>query len=127
MLVGDAFSSRYALCHLCFCWVNKLEMKQCSAEEACSAQHSQEALAEYFQREQEACAVGLGLRAAAAARAIYESNGDAEMSNTPRKGAKTGGIKKKPASRSGKRKSSLVVKNGSSRVIMKRPAKASGL
>ena len=124
MMVGDAFAERYALCHLCFCWVHKHEMMQCTAEEACLAQHSQEVLAEYFMREQEACATGLGLRAAEAARAIDESSDAKRTNNVGRKSAKTKGIKKKPASRSGEKSSSAVRKKGLAWALKKRPARA---
>ena len=94
MMVGDAFSQRYALRHLCFCWVNKHEMMQRTTEEASLAQHPQEVLAEYFLREQEACARGLGLRAAVAARAIGYSRDASRTSSVREKPAKAGGIKK---------------------------------
>ena len=63
MMEGNICAQKYALCHLCWCWVNKLEMLQRTAEEACLADHSQEELASFFiRREDEARVAGLELR-----------------------------------------------------------------
>ena len=76
MMQGNLFAENFALCHLCFCWVNKQGMVHCTAEEACLADHSQTELAEMFRQEEEACAAGLALR---------------------KKPAASSGIRKKPA------------------------------
>ena len=62
MMQENLFAENFALCHLCFCWVNKQGMVHCTAEEACLADHSQTELAEMFRQEEEACAAGLALR-----------------------------------------------------------------
>ena len=56
---GNVCAEKLALCHLCWCWVNKQLVRNCTAEEACPANHTQEELGDYFHKEEVACAAAI--------------------------------------------------------------------
>ena len=89
---GSVCAQRFALCHLCWCWVNKQKMKQRTAEEACGADHTQKELKGYFKQEERACAAALKMRKAAFFQRVKQEK---------KKAGKLVSLRKKPAALGG--------------------------